>query len=330
MSSTAVSVRRAASLSRCSRCKRRCLATAAASVAPEAPPPRCEDVAALSGFISSSSRLMVITGAGLSTESGIPDYRSPKGAYTTGFKPMTHAEFLRGDSSRQRYWARSFVGWPRFAHVQPNAAHHALAAMHAAGRLSGGLLTQNVDRLHHRAGTADTLELHGTTHRVVCLSCGAESCRAHMQARLAQLNAGWTPQGGADVALQRPDGDVELAQRAVLDFKVPTCEACGGILKPAVVFFGDSVPPKVSATAKHWAESADALLVIGSSLSTWSSHRLATIVANRKKPIALVNIGPTRADGQASLKIDSALASEVLQRALAHGGLDLPARSVTA
>ena len=273
---------------------------------------------------------MVITGAGLSTESGIPDYRSPKGAYTTGFKPMTHAEFMRTDASRQRYWARSFVGWPRFAHVQPNGAHHALASMHSAGRLSGGLLTQNVDRLHHRAGTSTTLELHGTTHRVVCLSCGAESCRAHMQARLAELNASWAPDGGADGSLQRPDGDVELAQQAIQHFRVPTCEACGGVLKPAVVFFGDSVPPRVSATAKHWAETADALLVIGSSLSTWSSHRLATIVANRGRPIAVVNIGPTRADGQASLKIGNALASEVLQRALAHGGLDLPARSVTA
>jgi NAD-dependent deacetylase sirtuin 4 len=286
-------------------------------------------VSRLADFIASSEKLLVITGAGCSTESGVPDYRSPNGAYTKGHKPMTHQQFMSGEPARRRYWARSFVGWRRFSGVQPNAAHFTLARMQAAGRLAGGLITQNVDRLHQQAGSTPVLELHGTTHRVVCLSCGADTCRVHMQERLAALNPNFVDDDGKADLQQRPDGDVELAQQATLHFNVPHCESCHtGILKPDVVFFGANVPAHVAHTAKHWAETADALLVVGSSMSTWSSFRLANEVARRGRPIAIVNIGHTRSDAQATLKIQ-ARASEVLARALVHGGLDLPALSTT-
>lgn len=294
-------------------------------VVPEAPPPSDADVAALSGFISSSKRLLVLTGAGISTESGVPDYRSANGSYSKGHKPMTHQEFVSGPPAQRRYWLRSMTGWSAFAErSRPNAAHAALAAMQRAGRLSGGLITQNVDRLHHAAGATDVLELHGTTHRVHCLRCGADSCRRELQARLQQLNPGVEQQRAARSAEQRPDGDAEVAANAHDTFALPECTSCGGgPLKPAVVFFGASLEAEVAQRSRALAAEADAVLVIGSSLAAWSAFRLAEAAAKRGAPVALLNVGPTRADALASLRIQ-ARAAEALPRAVAHGGLDLP------
>jgi NAD-dependent deacetylase sirtuin 4 len=297
-------------------------------VVPEAPPPSDADVAALSGFISSSRRLLVLTGAGISTESGVPDYRSANGAYSRGHKPMTHQEFVSGQPAQRRYWLRSMTGWSAFAErSRPNAAHAALAAMQRAGRLSGGLITQNVDRLHHAAGATDVLELHGTTHRVHCLRCGADSCRRELQARLHELNPSvlvLEQQGASRSAEQRPDGDAEVAANAHDSFALPECTSCGGgPLKPAVVFFGASLEAEVAQRSRALAAEADAVLVIGSSLAAWSAFRLAEAAAKRGAPVCLLNVGPTRADALASLRIQ-ARAAEALPRAVAHGGLDLP------
>lgn len=267
----------------------------------------------------------------MSTESSIPDYRSKNGAYNTGFKPMTHQEFMRSDANRQRYWARSFVGWKRFAEqTTPNPAHEALAGLQREGYIAR-LITQNVDRLHHAAGSVDVLELHGTTHEVVCMACGDVTPRRALQRQMACLNPGLasaaddavdaasasasassaaaekapyddgvTPNSSsssdssfsscsspfvssfsscsssapaapahapapAPALRTRPDGDVELNGEAVVDFAVPPCAACsaGGPLKPAVVFFGDSVPATVATAASAASQAADAVLIVG-------------------------------------------------------------------
>ena len=235
---------------------------------------------------------------------------------------MTHQEFLSGEPAQRRYWLRSVTGWASWAErSKPNAAHAALAAMQRAGRLAGGLITQNVDRLHHVAG-GEALELHGTTHRVHCLSCGHESCRHELQTQLAALNPGVIRAAGA--AQQRPDGDAEVAANAHDAFTLPTCGACGGgPLKPAVVFFGASLEPAVAARSRELAAACDAVLVVGSSLAAWSAFRLAEAAAKRGAPVAILNVGPTRADSLATLRIE-ARAAEALPRALVHGGLDLP------
>jgi len=295
----------------------------AGGVVPEAPPPSDADVAALSRFIDSSRKLLVLTGAGISTESGLSDYRSPNGAYSRGHKPMTHQEFTSGEPAQRRYWLRSMTGWSSWAErSRPNAAHAALAAMQRAGRLAGGLITQNVDRLHHVAGATEVLELHGTTHRVHCLACGAETCRHELQSRLAALNPGVI--AAAAAAQQRPDGDAEVAANAHDAFALPTCGTCGGgPLKPAVVFFGASLEPAVAARSRELAAACDAVLVVGSSLAAWSAFRLAEAAAKRGAAVAILNVGPTRADALAALRIE-ARAAEALPRALAHGALDLP------
>ena len=237
---------------------------------------------------------------------------------------MTHQEFVSGEPAQRRYWLRSMTGWSSWAErSRPNAAHAALAAMQRAGRLAGGLITQNVDRLHHAAGASEVVELHGTTHRVHCLACGADSCRHELQSRLAALNpAAVAPAAGA--GQQRPDGDVELAADAHAAFALPSCAACGGgPLKPAVVFFGASLEPGVAARSRELAASCDAVLVVGSSLAAWSAFRLAETAAKRGSPVAILNVGPTRADALATLRVE-ARAAEALPRVLAHGGLDLP------
>ena len=216
------------------------------------------------------------------------------------------------------------MGWARWSNREPAASHYALSTLSRAGR-SSSLITQNVDRLHHKASHAGPLiELHGTTHVVQCLDCGAESCREEVQARLNALNPAFPPREAVGEA--RPDGDVELAADATAAFSVAACLCCGGRLKPRVVFFGDTLQPAVAAAAKQCAEECDALLIVGSSMRTWSAYRLASQVAARGKPIAILSIGESRADPLASLRIQ-AVAGEALQRAIAHGGLDLPALS---
>lgn len=240
--------------------------------------------------------LVVLTGAGLSTDSGIPDYRGPN---SPSRMPMTYQEFLSGPAARQRYWARSHLGWGRMRRADPNDGHHALARL--APEL---LITQNVDGLHERAGTPRLVALHGRIADVICLGCRATSSRHELQERLAGLNPGFTERN-ADVEI-RPDGDVELDDTA--GFVVPDCTACGGLLKPDVVFFGENVPaPRVErcyAAVDALAESGGVLLVAGSSLTVMSGFRFVRRAAKAEIPVVVVNRGETRGDDLATHKLD--------------------------
>ncbi len=255
-------------------------------------------------------RVVALTGAGCSTESGIPDYRGP-GTRERARNPVQYRAFLDDPAARQRYWARSMVGWPHFSAARPNAGHRALAAIERAaagdGPLAGkwgGLVTQNVDRLHHAAGSAAVVELHGALAEVVCLGCGVLEPRDALQARLAVLNPRWD----ADVELA-PDGDAELG--AVDGFRVADCLACGGVLKPRVVFFGENVPRATVEAAFARVDAAEVLLVIGSSLTVYSGFRFVRRAAERGIPVAICNLGPTRGDALATTRIDAPL-GEVL------------------
>lgn len=240
--------------------------------------------AELASLIDRAKRLLVLTGAGCSTRSGIPDYRSPGGAWTRR-KPIYYSAFVRSAEVRRFYWARSFRGWPRFDAARPNAAHQALAELEARGRVHQ-LITQNVDDLHQEAGSCTVVQLHGRNRVVVCLFCRGEVPRAQMQQRLGDLNAEWLEQaprhaldaGEADFA---PDGDASVAQDVVGAFRVPECDRCGGVLKPEVVFFGESVPPEKVAYAMRRVDEADALLVAGSSLTVWSGFRFVKRASER-------------------------------------------------
>lgn len=277
-------------------------------------------VTPLSSFLSRSRRLVVLTGAGCSTESGIPDYRSPGGAWTR-HKPIYYSAFVRSAEVRRFYWARSYRGWPRFAAARPNDAHRALAELESQGRVHQ-LITQNVDDLHQEAGSRAVVQLHGRNRLVVCLDCRFEFPRAEVQERLARRNREWLERAPwevlrADEADFAPDGDAHLAPEVVGGFVVPECERCGGVLKPAVVFFGESVPPEKVAYSMNRVDEADALLVVGSSLTVWSGFRFVKRAAERGLPIAIVNIGPTRGDELASLKIEETCGA-ALQGALAE------------
>lgn len=265
-------------------------------------------LAQLQEFVSKARHLFVMTGAGLSTESGIPDYRSEKvGLYArTNRRPMEHMEFIRSAKARQRYWARNFVGWPQFSSHQPNSAHTVLQKWEQRGKLNW-LVTQNVDALHSKAGQKRLTELHGCTHRVICLGCADISARENLQRHFEALNPDWTAYAGA----MAPDGDVFLADDQVLNFRVPPCERCGGILKPEVTFFGDTVSKtKVQFVHERLAES-DAVLVVGSSLQVYSGYRFLLAASDKKMPVAIVNIGPTRADHMAEIRV-SGRCGEVL------------------
>jgi NAD-dependent SIR2 family protein deacetylase len=258
-----------------------------------------------SEFLAESRQLVVLTGAGCSTQSGIPDYRSPGGAWTR-HKPIYYNDFVRSEDVRRFYCARSYRGWPRFLAARPNAAHHALAELEARGTVDY-LITQNVDDLHQEAGSRKLVQLHGRNRVVVCLDCRSEFARADIQDHLAYLNADWLDDerviaGEADFA---PDGDSAVARELVGEFRVPPCDRCGGVLKPGVVFFGETVPAAKVALAMQRVDEADALLVVGSSLTVWSGFRFVKRAAERRIPIAIVNIGPTRADALATLKIEA-------------------------
>jgi NAD-dependent SIR2 family protein deacetylase len=242
------------------------------------------------------SSLVVLTGAGLSTDSGIPDYRGPG---SMARQPMTYQEFVGAPGARQRYWARSHLGWGRMRHAEPNAGHRALA------RLDPDLLiTQNVDGLHEAAGSQRLVALHGRISDVVCLSCRATTSRARLEERMAQANPGFG-EAHAD-ALTRPDGDVELDDTA--GFVVPDCEGCGGVLKPDVVFFGENVPPsrvQQCYDAVDALTADDALLVVGSSLTVMSGFRFVRRAARAGVPVVIVNRGPTRGDELATVKLET-------------------------
>jgi NAD-dependent SIR2 family protein deacetylase len=273
------------------------------------------DVSRLAELVENSRRLVVLTGAGCSTESGIPDYRSPGGAWSR-HKPIYFQSFVSSDDVRRFYWARSYRGWPRFAAARPNAAHEALARLEGAGRVRF-LITQNVDDLHQEAGSREVVQLHGRNRLVVCLGCHELTKRLDMQERLAELNAEWLAhapwsQLQADEADFAPDGDANVARESIGDFRIPACTRCGGVLKPAVVFFGESVPKEKVDISMAAVDDADALLVAGSSLTVWSGFRFVRRAADRGIPIAIVNIGPTRGDELASFKIE-AKCGEVLR-----------------
>ncbi|MDZ7802034.1 MAG: NAD-dependent protein deacetylase [Trueperaceae bacterium] len=252
-----------------------------------------------------SHKTLVLSGAGISTDSGIPDYR---GSTRRPRQPMRYQTFVRDARARQRYWARSVVGWPLTARARPNPAHDALARLERRANVRG-VLTQNVDGLHQRSGSRHVLELHGSLATVVCLSCGARSGRDRLQERLHALN----PHFAAQAPGIAPDGDVDIAEAWTQRFAVPACRRCGGILKPDVVFFGENVPK--DRVARGWAmvDAAEALLVVGSSLTVFSGYRFVRRARQRGVPIAIVNDGPTRGDDDATLRLHARL-GEVLPR----------------
>jgi NAD-dependent SIR2 family protein deacetylase len=265
-------------------------------------------------FIESHPRLFVLTGAGCSTESGIPDYRDAEGNWKRTARPMTLQSFMGDEGARRRYWARSLLGWPRFGAARPNAAHHALAQLQQQGRIAA-LVTQNVDGLHQAAGSIDVIDLHGRLDRVRCMGCERLTSRSEHQQRLLQHNPRWSTrlaQHERDAAVRdRPDGDIELPAAQSADFDIPACAACGGILKPDVVFFGESVPAERVASAREQLQRADAMLVVGSSLMLYSGYRFAQYAAERGKPIAAINLGRTRADELLALKVARPCASSL-------------------
>jgi NAD+-dependent protein deacetylase sirtuin 4 len=243
-------------------------------------------------------RVVALVGAGCSTASGIPDYRGPE-TRRRARNPIQIQAFLGDDAGRQRYWARAVVGWPRFRASRPNAAHAALAALEHAGVLRG-LITQNVDRLHHAAGSRRVVELHGALHEVVCLQCGALESRDGLQERLLALNPGWD----AARVEAAPDGDAELPAAMIEGFVVAGCRCCGGVLKPKVVFFGENVPADVTAQAWSLFGEGEVLLVVGSSLTVFSGYRFVRRAAQQGVPVAVVNLGPTRGDPLVTLRVD--------------------------
>jgi NAD-dependent SIR2 family protein deacetylase len=249
--------------------------------------------------------VLVLSGAGLSTESGIPDYRGPTGLARrgSGTTPMTYQVFTGGADARRRYWARSHLGWRHIARAVPNA----------------GIITQNVDGLHQAAdsgagpgvasaagpvtGRAEVTELHGSLHRVLCLSCGQRTARSDLDRRLAAANPGWDP-GSVSV---NPDGDAALDDEAVASFGVADCAACGGVLKPDVVFFGENVPPARTRACYDLVEAASALVVLGSSLTVMSGFRYVRHAARLGRPVVIVNQGATRGDAYAAATLDAPL-----------------------
>jgi NAD-dependent SIR2 family protein deacetylase len=249
-------------------------------------------------FIERHPRLFLLTGAGCSTDSGIPDYRDSEGEWKRA-QPVTFQSFMGDPRTRRRYWARSVVGWRRFGHALPNDAHHALARLEQRGHTEM-LVTQNVDGLHQAAGSAQVIDLHGRLAQVRCMGCERRSEREQLQRRMLDLNPHWSR---LDAAVA-PDGDADLGGLDFSTFEVPACEHCHGILKPDVVFFGESVPRARVAAALQALGTADAMLVIGSSLMVYSGFRFAQVAAKAHKPIAAVNLGRTRADDLLALKLD--------------------------
>ncbi|MBW3572798.1 MAG: NAD-dependent protein deacetylase [Gemmatimonadetes bacterium] len=265
------------------------------------PLPEAEALAPLLHLLR-GRRAVVLAGAGCSTESGIPDYRGPGARPRT---PIQYQEFVRSEAGRARYWARSAVGWPRFSAARPNAGHFALAELEDSGIVQG-VITQNVDGLHHAAGSRRVVELHGSLASVRCLACGEVASRDRFQNRLLSMNGDWAEHVGAGVE-QAPDGDAELPPSVVEAFRVPACESCGGVIKPDVVFFGENVPAERVEDAWRLFAEAEVLLVAGSSLTVYSGRRFIYRAQQQGVPIGIINIGPTRADPMAAAKVEGPL-----------------------
>ncbi|XP_075983496.1 sirtuin 4 [Anticarsia gemmatalis] len=269
---------------------------------PKHKPPNTEDVEILREFLTNHRQILVLTGAGISTESGIPDYRSEEvGLYArSNHKPIQYQEFVKYPRVRQRYWARNFIGWPRFSSIQPNATHHSIRELEKLGRVTS-IVTQNVDRLHHKAGSENVIELHGTGYIVKCLKCPYEISREELQKELLKNN----PDMESNFSMIRPDGDVELSKEQVEKFKSPLCPKCEGPLKPDIVFFGDNVPKARVDLIRNQVSSSDAVFVLGSSLTVYSSYRIILQARDENKKIAILNIGPTRADDIVDIKVST-------------------------
>jgi len=255
----------------------------------------------------------VLTGAGISTASGIPDYRDNSGEWKHQ-KPMDYRDFVASHAARQRYWSRSYFGWQRFRQASPNAAHRAIAQLEQLGRLAG-TVTQNVDGLHQRAGSRQVIELHGSLATVICLDCGHSMARASMQ----QALLGGNPQLLAASGEIAPDGDARLQSFDESKLDIPGCESCGGVVKPAVVFFGEGVPPERVRQCRDLLAGCDAVLVVGSSLMVYSGYRFIREAAEQGIPIAAINRGKTRADGMLAHKFELDC-STALTHALQHIG----------
>jgi NAD-dependent SIR2 family protein deacetylase len=266
---------------------------------------------ALASFLTSVDRVAVVSGAGVSTGSGIPDYRDRDGNWKHT-RPMQYSEFIGSEHARRRYWSRSFSGWSRIAGARPNRAHAALATLESTGKVET-LITQNVDGLHSLAGSRNVIDLHGRLSSVRCLSCNKNTPRDDWQRQLSDANPRWRVR----VDFFGPDGDAGIGNDQVDGFCVPAC-VCGGIVKPDVVFFGESVPRERVNAAIEATDRADALLVVGSSLMVFSGYRFAKRAAETGKPVGILNRGRTRADDIAVLKID-ADCEEVLAHVSEHG-----------
>jgi NAD-dependent SIR2 family protein deacetylase len=261
-------------------------------------PATAPELNALVALVQRSERLLVLTGAGCSTESGIPDYRDREGAWKRQ-QPMTYQEFIATHAARQRYWARALIGWRQFRGVLPNGGHRALAGLERTGRVHS-LITQNVDGLHQSAGSREVIDLHGRIDAVECLRCGRSCSRDEIQRRLAQLNPGWSELD----ASMAPDGDALLENADFSGFELAACVECAGMLKPAVVFFGEAVSRERVLRAEAAVRDCDAMLVVGSSLMVYSGFRFVRAAHELGRPLASVNLGRTRADALFSLRIN--------------------------
>jgi NAD-dependent SIR2 family protein deacetylase len=259
--------------------------------------------------VVASGRVLILSGAGLSTESGIPDYRGPTGLARRA-QPMTYQAFTGSAAARRRYWARSYLGWRHIARAVPNDGHRAVAEVSRRGLLTG-IITQNVDGLHQAAGPvmggAGVTELHGSLHRVICLSCGQRTARTELDRRLEAANPGWDARLAALGASLRPDGDAVLDDEAAESFQVVDCSACRGVLKPDVVFFGENVPRPRAEACYAMVERSRALVVLGSSLTVMSGFRYVRHAARLQRPVVIVNQGATRGDAYAAATLDAPL-----------------------
>lgn len=278
-------------------------------------PPATTDLAPVADALG-TGRVLVLSGAGISTESGIPDYRGEGGSLSR-HTPMTYQDFTGSAQARRRYWARSHLGWRTFGRARPNAGHRAVAAFERHGLLAG-VITQNVDGLHQAAGSKDVVELHGSLDRVVCLSCNAFSSRRELARRLEEANAGFDPVAAAI----NPDGDADLTDEQVGDFRVVSCSVCGGVLKPDVVFFGEAVPPPRVEHCRELVHEAATLLVLGSSLTVMSGLRFVRQAAQAGKAVLIVNRDLTRGDRHAVTRIALPLGTALTTVA---GQLGIPA-----
>jgi len=272
--------------------------TMASGVAPHGLEPPAASTEAMLEFFDRYPRLLVLTGAGCSTGAGIPDYRDANGDWKRS-APMRYQQFVDDELARKRYWARSMVGWRTMSEAEPALAHRALVRLQEMGRIRF-LVTQNVDGLHSSAGSKNVVDLHGRIDTVCCLACGVRTPRSALQEELLQRNAGWASLD----ARSAPDGDADLEGINFARFDVPACAGCAGILKPDVVFFGESVPRERVAAVRAALADSDCLLVAGSSLMVYSGYRFVEDAVATRTPVAIINRGRTRADGVATRKFE--------------------------